>query len=154
VTPQVQLITHKGKGDCLRACVASLLDLPLLSVPNFVGDLGKMWFFHKQRGLYAFLYNQGVEYQGCQPPRKAVKLSQGYDGYFIANVPSANFKGKYHSVIFKGLNFFFDPSPLKQWQGTIDNVRDFFIIEKDTEPTQCNKALAKRLNNLREKGIN
>jgi hypothetical protein len=36
VTPVDQTITDDGKGNCFASCVASLLDLPLSDVPNFV----------------------------------------------------------------------------------------------------------------------
>jgi len=35
MTPVDQSIFEDGKGNCLSACVASLLDLPLSEVPNF-----------------------------------------------------------------------------------------------------------------------
>jgi hypothetical protein len=34
-----QEILEYGRGDCLRACVASVLDLPIHEVPNFHPDL-------------------------------------------------------------------------------------------------------------------
>lgn len=33
--PVDQTIFEDGKGDCLRACVASILGIPILDVPNF-----------------------------------------------------------------------------------------------------------------------
>ena len=36
MTPVQQEIFEHGKGDCFRACIASILDLPLADVPNFV----------------------------------------------------------------------------------------------------------------------
>lgn len=36
--PVDQAIFEEGKGDCLRACVASICELPLDGVPNFAED--------------------------------------------------------------------------------------------------------------------
>ena len=38
MTPVRQEIFEDGKGDCLRACVASILDLPTGAVPNFIEE--------------------------------------------------------------------------------------------------------------------
>jgi len=35
---QTRLIDDPGTGDCFRACVASVLELPLEAVPHFCGD--------------------------------------------------------------------------------------------------------------------
>jgi len=35
MTPVQQAETERGRGDCLAACVASVLDLPGAAVPNF-----------------------------------------------------------------------------------------------------------------------
>lgn len=36
--PVDQIVFEDGKGDCLRACVASILELPIEAVPNFAAD--------------------------------------------------------------------------------------------------------------------
>jgi len=33
--PQYQTITDKGSGNCMAACLASILEMPLTDVPNF-----------------------------------------------------------------------------------------------------------------------
>jgi len=43
MTPQKQLLNHKppeSYGDCHRAALASILDLPILDVPHFMHGLG------------------------------------------------------------------------------------------------------------------
>lgn len=35
MTPVDQTVFDDGKGDCLRACIASILDLPITDLPNF-----------------------------------------------------------------------------------------------------------------------
>lgn len=46
MTPVDQTIVDDGKGDCLRACVASILDLPSGDVINFA-----------EHGFFEALYN-------------------------------------------------------------------------------------------------
>lgn len=36
MTPINQTIFDAGRGDCLRACIASILDLAITEVPNFI----------------------------------------------------------------------------------------------------------------------
>jgi len=47
VTPVLQTITDDGIGNCMAACIASLLELPISEVPNFVAaetdDVGSCW---------------------------------------------------------------------------------------------------------------
>lgn len=48
-----------GHGDCLRACYASLLELPIDAVPNFIRH-GPRWFLV----LNQFLWSCGYEFSG------------------------------------------------------------------------------------------
>ncbi len=64
MTPYRQIVKHdpeRGQfGDCARTCIASILDLPLESVPNFAEawhDTDKFW-----RGINEFLAERGL---GC-----------------------------------------------------------------------------------------
>lgn len=41
--PVNQTITDKGRGDCFRAAVASVLDLEILQVPHFILFEGHKW---------------------------------------------------------------------------------------------------------------
>lgn len=53
MTPVLQTIVGKDKGNCFAACLASLLDMPCDEVPNFIGDDpgGGYWFDHCNRWL-------------------------------------------------------------------------------------------------------
>jgi hypothetical protein len=62
VTPQKQLFPHSPAnglyGDCHRAALASILDLPILDVPHFMDGLGPLEgeeFERRQRGFLATL---------------------------------------------------------------------------------------------------
>lgn len=52
--PLTQTIIDDNRGDCFRTCVASILELPLDQVPNFVesSDMNKACYdWLKERGL-------------------------------------------------------------------------------------------------------
>lgn len=52
MTPVDQAIFEDGKGDCLRACICSILDLPIDDLPNFA-DIGYV------NGAIDWLWKQG-----------------------------------------------------------------------------------------------
>lgn len=132
MTPQKLTISSPINGDCLRACVASILDLPIKKVPNFVansrGNNGK-WFNHPKRGLNIFLWNHGYEYIGYESAISAIKNCKGINGYFIGIVDSINFKGSTHAVIFHGLELVHDPSLLSLWKGTGEQAKGYYLIQ-------------------------
>jgi hypothetical protein len=57
-----QTIFGEAVGNCLAACVATLLELPLTDVPNFCAEHGDGWFPHFCRWLqerdHAALYQR------------------------------------------------------------------------------------------------
>lgn len=74
--PVDQIVFEDGKGDCLRACVAAILELPVEEVPNFAED-----------GSYI---NGAIQYLGS---RGFVTLrvdftGEGYDSHQYFSCPS------------------------------------------------------------------
>ncbi len=58
--------TSRSKNDCLRQCLARLLDLPPSRVPHFVGKYRGKWIWHlarwcERRGLAMVLASHGRE---------------------------------------------------------------------------------------------
>ena len=110
-----QEICDKDKGDCLRACIATVLQIPIKLLPNFHSN----HFFIDWMNL---LDKFGIEIRYSQ--------SCWIQGYWIASVPSKNFKTKIisasdlwqgktgvkHSIVMKGQEVFFDPSPKKKYK--------------------------------------
>lgn len=100
--PVFQKVVDPGRGDCWRACIATLLELDAEVVPNFVDnefDGGenchqacRKWL--NERGLFMLDINL-----------KNNDLYSVVDWYFlqgaycIASVPSQRFKGGWHSVV-------------------------------------------------------
>ena len=114
-----QRIVDKGKGDCTRACVVSILELDIDSVTNFI-ELGGDWF----NPFWKFLHNHGCEYYGTgwiksdgRPHGLLLAESPNIDGLVVASVPSSLYEGIDHSVVMdlEGL-IVHDPNPNKAWQ--------------------------------------
>jgi len=129
-----QTIIDKGHGNCMQAAIASLLELSLESVPNFI-SLGHDWF----KTYYQFLLKHGYEYQGSLynnnqyriiNKRKGIssaklrtkfyrlKQMEGVKGYFYASVYSPKYYNTNdkppvtHAVIIdKKLNIMHDVNP-------------------------------------------
>lgn len=93
-------------GDCMRACIASLLELPIADVPHFAQidaeGKGDFWFavtaFCRSKG-YAFVTMRG-RFVWSEDPI-----------YHVIAGPSPRGNGVYHAVV--GLNgqVHFDPHP-------------------------------------------
>ena len=114
-----QEIVSKKDGDCTRACVASILELPIDAVPNFM-RFRKQWFpmFHNFLRVLGYdFYGTGFPISEDKPRGDKLKDSPNVKGYVIGSVPSKNFKNTGHSVVInlKG-KIVHDPNPDKQWQ--------------------------------------
>ena len=114
---QIDQTTVDGNdGDCMRAVAASLLDLKVEQVPNFILFEQDRWW----SVFYYFMYSMGWEYTGFNSNKRRffLKKEDSIDGLFYASVPSATFPGKTHAVIIdlKGV-VVHDPNPNKKWLG-------------------------------------
>lgn len=83
-------------GNCLSACVASILELPIAHVPSFVGDDRRFLRWLGERGLSATTYSPA----SYVPP-----------GYAIAAGPSARFGGRLHACVAYDGAVVHDPHP-------------------------------------------
>lgn len=113
VIPVEQTVSGWGKGNCVAACVASILELSIEEVPNFVGDYGDDWWsaygdWLRERGFSAVevkLDREGINWFGT-----------GTVGYFIATVPSLNVtdpetgEPAWHAVVMRGATLAHDPA--------------------------------------------
>lgn len=112
--PIDQTIVDAGRGDCVRACVASILEVPITAVPNF-SDAPEGLFHSVYR---ATLHGYGwIVCDAAHPKGVALWYGRGIDGHFVASVPSRNIEGGTHAVIINedGL-VVHDPSPHKNYQ--------------------------------------
>jgi len=117
--PVDQTIIDVENGDCTRACLASILELEIDAVPNFI-RYGASWF----KIFWPFLKSLGYEYYGVgfpigdeYPKGHIIRDEPNIDGYVIASVPSRCFENSGHSVVMdlEGL-VVHDPNPNKGWQ--------------------------------------
>jgi hypothetical protein len=119
--PVDQTIVSEKDGDCTRASLASILELPIDAVPNFM-RFGQGWF----RIFSHFLMSLDYEFLGTgwvkskdRPKGHILSRSPNIKGYVIASVPSKTFPNSVggHSVVMnlKGL-VVHDPNPNKAWQ--------------------------------------
>ncbi len=110
--PVNQRTVHAGRGDCMRAAIASLLEMELEQVPNLVLWKSGDWF----QTLYYFFFANGWQYVDHNPRPKRLFKKYSINGYYDASVPSLTLPGRSHSVIVN-LNgrVVHDPNPNKRW---------------------------------------
>ena len=135
MTPVDQSIMHdpeNGKiGDCFRACVASLLDLPLEKVPHFMENKNKRWFDDFTKWLSILdMSAVFIDSETIRDHIKEVVVVLGDQAIVIAGGKSP--KGVAHSVLWtfhEGGRMVHDPHPSRK--GILE-VRDFTFITKGT----------------------
>jgi hypothetical protein len=109
-----QTIVEKGKGNCMQAAIASLFDLTLDEVPNFINfnenaSYELLKFIRKKGYEFCYISKHG---RNLEEMIKIAKFDGGAGGYFYASVPSQTFEGVSHAVIVDtDLNVVHDPNP-------------------------------------------
>lgn len=121
-----QEIVCKDKGDCMRAAIASLFDLNLWEVPNFIKEAANSegdnananWLLIKwlsEKGYEHPTYINKIEGHATRNTeylKRVAKHDGGTNGYFYASVPSQTFEYVSHAVIVDlDLNIVHDPNP-------------------------------------------
>lgn len=117
MTPATQAVLHdpeNGKvGDCFRATIASLLDMPTEAVPHFIEDglPGPGW----QQRLNAWLAQFDLAFiefmAGDVAGMKAHMKEIGFDAFTALCGPSPRFVDSLHSVVGHCLDVVHDPHP-------------------------------------------
>jgi hypothetical protein len=97
---QSLLVAEHGHGDCLRACVATVLDLSLWEVPDFA-LFGPNW-------MWALVMFAECDFDG----------PFDHTGVWIANGPSP--RGVRHSVVYDDTGMVHDPHPTRAGLLSID----------------------------------
>jgi hypothetical protein len=116
-----QKIVCKGKGDCVRATIASLFDKEYEEVPDFSPDHAQGYellkFFRAQGYDYSYFNRRedGHQLQSgvlCPTIEEVAKYDGGINGYFYASVKSQTFENVSHAVVVDvELNIVHDPNP-------------------------------------------
>jgi hypothetical protein len=103
--PIYQNVTSPSKGDCTAACIASILEVPLESIPNFNLPDGSHYYIN----LRKWVENSGVAFVEYFF-RKTISLDNlPYDvnihpvschgAYCLLSVPSQKYKNGWHHVV-------------------------------------------------------
>lgn len=127
-----QSTIDKGSGDCMRAVVASLYDLELLDVPNFIEfkencHIHMMDFFIDKGHEPCYIYKHNYT---TEQMIEIAKICGGINGYFYASVPSQTYEGGSHAVIVDSdLNIVHDPNPNQRCLSlTKDDVEIILVV--------------------------
>jgi hypothetical protein len=125
-----QSITDPAIGDCFRACMATLLQIPPQVLPN---DFSPSWHWNWQRYLEQF----GLALSHSGRPDGAIWLSTPW----IASVRSLNFEGGLHAILMHQANVVLhDPSThtryktgtrLRHDDGTVQSGQHLIVTDTD-----------------------
>lgn len=104
----------KKHGTCMQAATASLFEMFIDDVPNFI-ELEERWFsvmynMYKDKGYHLGCFNPRGD---IELTKKALERDKGINGYWAASVVSVNVGPECtHSVIIdKDMNVVHDPNP-------------------------------------------
>lgn len=116
--PVHQRIICEGRGDCMSACLASVLELSLDDVPAFCAiavDSGCQYPMHEaDQHMRRWLRDRG--FHGLRISYEACSDWRSLEGAFaIATMPSQRFKDGWHAVVV-------------QWQATSEHALRCAIV--------------------------
>lgn len=122
-----QLISGDVDGDCFRACMATVLQIPIDTLPNWHDN---QWFLKWDK----WLHERGL----------GITVHSSYfgvDGLWIASVKSQNYEDITHAIVMNDEDVFHDPSPLKKYKEIdTDDIGVSYHIEL-TDISKFNKQL-------------
>ena len=114
MTPTKQEFTHKPEigqyGDCQRAVIASLLDLPISEVPHFLQDAGGDPCIYWD-SIQAFLHKHGYAWLVVPARSGAAFFGETCPIYHEISGPSPRGNGVMHAVVGMDGRVVFDPHP-------------------------------------------
>ena len=147
--PVYQKIVSRGYGDCMRATIASLLELPLEAVPHFLAFTLNEDCNSWMRNMVSFWRANGYNMAGSGYPKRVwpdgylqeqtpLRFEDSFNGFFYTVVPSKNFRNISHAVIMDMNGYCaHDPSPLGLYQRENilggKRVESWFLVEKREE---------------------
>src|SRR5687768_17502092 len=125
--------TNNQFGDCFRACVASLLEVPAEHVPHFLHDGNEAQFNHRvsaflaSRGLFALT----IPARGWNLAELLGTMGVG-DVYHVISGVSPRFPGQKHAVVGINGQFAHDPHPDRSWvEGLPEEWELTFLVAKN-----------------------
>lgn len=122
--PVYQTVFDSKNGNCMQACVASIFEVPLEVIPNFMGKgvlhyerIFNAWC--KDLSLISFDITPGDTFDF-----RVVK-----NHHWIGLVPSVRLEGFDHAVVYKGDQFVHDPIPKAKPPKEFPKIFTIFLIE-------------------------
>lgn len=109
-------------GDCFRACIASVLEVPVAAVPHFA-LLGSRW--GQVADAYLGALGRELEWAQGEPPD---------DVWAIVTVRSPRDADLKHSVIYRGKELVHDPHPSRAGGAP---VGEYFYLSPDLPSPHC-----------------
>jgi hypothetical protein len=109
-------------GNCLAACLASLLELSLDAVPHFTGEgwRARLGEWLRGRGLWALEWDAP---RGCTIDGSRSWLAVNVPGYAIVSGQAT--RGLLHATVWRGGELVHDPHPSRA--GLLD-VEDVLVL--------------------------
>jgi len=111
--PIFQTSYGKGQGNCLGACVASILELD--EIPEYRNTSCQLADLHNwllERGIHLLRIDKSLNPEGDGDPHPEIEwpiMSAISNGYWIASGISP--RGILHAVVMKGTDMVHDPHP-------------------------------------------
>lgn len=106
---------NDNDSNCLQAAVASLLDMDMHEVPNFIEfeNWGIEWDrFWDKKGVKYYPLSITREEYGIEQMKHICHKDGGTSGFFLAMVNSLTHEGDMHAVIIDcDMNVVHDPNP-------------------------------------------
>jgi hypothetical protein len=132
-----QKIVDANFGDCMQALIASLFELKLKEVPEFI-RFQERWFFvmkkfFKDHGYNNVTYINRNAKNDTELLKKVARYDGGINGYFYASVPSQTFGDSIgHAVVVDtDLNIVHDPAPSQSsMKLTPNDVLDILVTKE------------------------
>ncbi len=135
-----QTVSDPVIGDCFRACLASLFEMRIESIPNFAytegtkklpSDAFQEWLDYIG---YDYVYITHEDGDTVDTGHLFVGTAMtGVNGFYIGSVPSKTFLGITHAVIINkdGL-VVHDPAPNHSWLGLYpkDELIGYYLFQK------------------------
>jgi hypothetical protein len=119
-----QTLFGEGVGNCLPACLATVMNVNVKNIPNFCVDYGDHWFFFLQRWLRG--YDKAAMYFNVPPGGFEMFADPSYsDIYWIGCGPTD--RGN-HCCVYKGSNLYHDPNPNFNRGGLLKLEGAMFIL--------------------------
>lgn len=113
-----QLVFGEGYGDCFRACMATILQLPIEVLPN---DHSPMW---------PFAWKQLLRQFGLETVDGNAQGPIWLEGFWIASVPSLNLPApSTHAIVMHNTSrVFHDPSRRKRYRAGTNMLGKNIVI--------------------------